>query len=149
MWCNTVRRKYFPSSHKTLWNEHQPFLWGLLCSAIAGCRMWHGMDKHDLVILLLMWTFEEDQADFPDNWFKSTEVDKLKALLCLGLGISSSLKPWVIFLLARENAIETIHSSMIQKEFWKTDDNVVHYFVMVTDFSDFSQAPGDFSSYSS
>jgi len=55
--------------------------------------MWHGMDKHDLVILLLMWTFEEDQADFPDNWFKSTEVDKLKALLCLGLGISSSLKP--------------------------------------------------------
>ena len=75
------------------------------------------MDKHDLVILLLMWTFEEDQADFPDNWFKSTEVDKLKALLCLGLGISSSLKPGVIFLLARENAIETIHSSMIQKEF--------------------------------
>lgn len=36
---------------------------------------------------------------------------------------------------------------MTQKEFWKTDDNVVHYFVKVTNFSDFSpQVPGDFLS---
>ena len=38
---------------------------------------------------------------------------------------------------------------MIQKEFWKPDENVVHYFVKVTDFPDFSQAPGDFPNYSS
>lgn len=37
---------------------------------------------------------------------------------------------------------------MTQKEFWKTDDNVVHYFVKVTNFSDFlPQVPGDFSKH--
>lgn len=33
---------------------------------------------------------------------------------------------------------------MTWKGFWKTDDNVVHYFVKVTNFSDFFQVPGDF-----